>query len=416
MFFFFSSILILLLSGCNLPSITEPQEKYPYNTNIPLNDSNYPYAGIPRIVIETANKEKIDSRTESLDAQLQVYGKKTPETEIFKIQIHGRGNTSWTDMPKKSYTIKFDKKTSLLGLAKGKKWALIANYSDKSLLRNFIMYKLSKELGAYYTPEGQFVELFLNKVYMGVYLLMETIEVSPERLHFDHDNGIFLLEFDEQPKANDIYFSISPNRLLRIHYPKKTNDSTIKKLERQIEKFNSYLEKEEFDSKKSICDWISCEDYILHYWLQEFSNNCDANFRRSVYFSMVNDSLIKMGPVWDFDLSLGNIHPDIHEFTDKAWRIRKSYWNKHLFKDSTFQEDIREYWKNNRKTFIQMSDSVKYYGKQLNEPAKNNFKRWNILSSTKNTWHIKAYQNYNEAVEDLSSWMQSRVKWIDSNL
>ena len=152
--------------------------KKSYPDSFKPNDKEYPYANIPRIVIETENRTKIKDRETEIPAKLQIWGKKEAESEIVDLTIRGRGNSSWLYMPKKSYKIEFVKKQSMLGMPKDKDWALISNYADKTLMKNYLMYNLSAKLGAFYSPRCEFAELYLNGEYLGVYLLTETIKIG----------------------------------------------------------------------------------------------------------------------------------------------------------------------------------------------------------------------------------------------
>lgn len=86
-------------------------------------------------------------------------------------------------MPKKSYKIEFIDKQPILGMPKDRDWALIANYADKTLMKNYLAYHLSVKFNAYYAPRCEFIELFLNRQYIGVYLLTETIKISKDRIN-----------------------------------------------------------------------------------------------------------------------------------------------------------------------------------------------------------------------------------------
>ena len=163
---------------------------------LPIDDTEYPYAGIPRIVIETENYRQIRDRETEIPAKLQIWGEHAPESEIMKLTIRGRGNTSWTNMPKKSYKIEFIDKQSMLGMPKDRDWALIANYADKTLMRNYLMYHLSAELDAYYAPRCEFVEVYLNKEYLGVYLLTETIKIGKNRVNIPNNENSYIVEID----------------------------------------------------------------------------------------------------------------------------------------------------------------------------------------------------------------------------
>ena len=105
--------------------------------NLSFDDSEYPYAGIPRIVIETENHQAIKDRETEIPAKLQIWGANAPESDIMDLTIRGRGNTSW-EMPKKSYKIEFTQKQELLGMPQDKDWALIGNYADKTLMKKIL--------------------------------------------------------------------------------------------------------------------------------------------------------------------------------------------------------------------------------------------------------------------------------------
>ena len=113
------------------------------------------------------------------------------------ITIKGRGNSTWT-LPKKPYQIKFTEKTDLLGMGAAKKWILLANYWDQALVRNYITYNLAAKMGMAYTTECKFVDVVINGVYQGNYLLTEKIELGKERIDEDELLGGTLFELEMQ--------------------------------------------------------------------------------------------------------------------------------------------------------------------------------------------------------------------------
>lgn len=118
-------------------------------------------------------------------------------------------------------------------MALNKDWALISNYADKTLLKNFFMYNLSSTLGLYYTPNTKFVELFINSSYCGVYLLTETIKVDKNRIDIPKTGNSFLAEIDFKHKENVQY--VTSNQI-------KTNHSVyIRQKELQIPKSHFFL-------------------------------------------------------------------------------------------------------------------------------------------------------------------------------
>ena len=397
-------------------------ESLPNDTEyIPLDDTGYPYAGIPRIVIETENFRQIKDRETEIPAKMQIYGSKSPETDIMRLTIRGRGNTSWTDMPKKSYKIELFNKQSMLGMPKDRDWALIANYADKTLMKNYLMYHLSTKLGAYYAPRSQFVELFINKEYLGIYLLSETIKIAKNRINIPENDSSYIVEFDERiqdKQASVFYSNIISNdykgKTFQIRAPKEISKQTLSIIEEYINQFELYI-----TSKKKLSDslanYIDISEYLKHYWVQEFSKNPDAGFNRSVFFSWKTGDVIKLGPVWDFDLSLGGHNSTPINITQN-WFLKDSYWNEYIFSDSTMALARTQYWKENRYAFKSVADVADSIQKLLNLAAINNFKRWPILQSTKYSCHLHSYDTYKDAVDDLKLWLQERLSWIDTHL
>ena len=143
------------------------------------------FTGLPIIYLNTDSGKEVVRRSVYEGADIEIYGcGEMNDTEFQKIQIHGRGNASWLTFRKKpSYTIKLDKRQQMLGMPKHKKWVLIANYRDKTLLRNNVAWWLSSKMPALkYTPKFQHAELFFNGVHRGVYQFAEQVRIDKNRL------------------------------------------------------------------------------------------------------------------------------------------------------------------------------------------------------------------------------------------
>ncbi len=315
-------------------------------------------------------------------------------------------------MPKKSYKIEFINKQALLGMPKNRDWALIANYADKTLLKNFITYRLSKWLGAEYTPNCEFAELYINKQYLGVYLITETIKPEKNRINTIKDNESFLAEFDIHYKAKDqVIFLDEHRKPVSVHYPKTATTMTLNILKEHLDSLNALIKNNHLDLA-SLNKWIDLNSYLLFYWVQEFSENRDGNFDTSVFFTWTIGKPLKMGPLWDFDLAY-NGHPNILTQDPEKWFIRNYYWNIHLFKNNSFKHEAYFYWKSHRDIFAKTIDSLNSYSDRISNAAKNNFKRWSILNDTSNKFHPHAYATHQEAIDSLKNWMVQRTKWID---
>ena len=117
--------------------------------------------------------------------------------------IRGRGNTTW-GLPKKPYAIKLDKKKEIMGMPAHKRWVLIANYLDNSFIRNSMAFYYSEIFEMDYTVKGQFVDLFMNGEYVGLYWFGEAIKVDSNRINIndgtkkmeDSEDKDYLIELD----------------------------------------------------------------------------------------------------------------------------------------------------------------------------------------------------------------------------
>ena len=378
-----------------------------------LNNSEYPYAGIPRLVIETEDFTQIRDRETKIPAKLQIYGESAPESGVLDLTIKGRGNSSFTGMPKPSYKIDFEKKQEMFGLPKDKDWALIANSADKTLLKNFITYKLAGWLGDEYTPRCTFVELYLNRQYQGVYLLSETIKVGKQRVDISKTDSSFLLERGPTEYGGEHFVVTEQGTTFGIKYPKEPSYSDKMVIKSVLSEFELFLT--DSSLSKNISDYLDFEDYLRYYWIQELSKNFDGAFRRSIYVTWQSGDPIRLGPVWDFDVAYGNWEVDsLRTVTD--WYIRNSGWNGLIFDRPWYWQNATDYWKEHRAFLATLPDSISKYADELSPAAKNEFKRWPVLENTENWTYKEAYNSYNEAIDSLNSWIKQRMEWIDANL
>ena len=367
---------------------------------LPLNDTKYPYAGIPRIVIETENRTPVKDRQTEIPAKLQIWGEHAPESEVLDLTIRGRGNSTW-EMPKKGYKIEFIDKQPLLGMPADRDWALIGNYADKTLMKNQLAFLLSAALGAYYSPRSEFAELYLNREYLGVYQITETIKIGKNRIKVPSPSTTFLVEIDAKPRKDEHVYFTNLGKALNIHYPKELNTLSQDTLISFVNNFESYVQFMQEYKSLSLDQWININEYILYYWIQEFAKNLDANFYTSVYFTWSTDSRIFMGPVWDFDQAFGG-HNATKDTIPSEYGIRDRYWNKYLFEDADFLQKAQEFWESHRQDFMSILDTIDHYRAVLEKPAQNNFKRWD-----------SPYATYDEAVHELRNWVAMRFIWID---
>ena len=385
-----------------------------YPDSLPIDDSMYPYAGLPRLVIETENFAGIRDRETEIPSHLQIYGEKSPESEVLELTVRGRGNSSFK-MPKYGMKLEFADKVSLFGMPKNRDWALIANYGDKTHLRNYMMTRLSEWLGAKYTPRMQFVEVFLNRKYMGLYLLAETVKVGKNRVNIAENDTTFLIEKEDIKKYDPPYVLTDADNYYHIKSPKNPSTETEKLLLDHLNSFEFFMMEQYLHKGSEIMDWIDIDDYVLFYWVQEYSKNEDGNYARSVYMTWKKGEPIHFGPLWDFDLAFGNASREQNK-NPEDWYINKYRLNYYIAHNSIVEEAIRDYWNNHRETFKALIDSIPVYRSIIEKAIENEYRRWPIIRNTEN-WALKdPYDSYDEAVEVMTDWMKKRYRWIDNEI
>lgn len=373
---------------------------------LPMDDSLFPYANLPRLVVETKDFQTVKNTEDYIDGKMQLYDAEAPYSDVVELVIRGRGNSSFS-APKNAYRIKLDRKGGLLGMPPNRDWVLIPNYMDKSLLRNFVASKMASINSSSWIPQSYFVELHFNRNYQGVYQLSEKIEVSKERVNLP--KGGYLVEVDYKNKAGEQIVSSKSSVPFRVHYPKDAPDSVLDKLVKHINEFEAYLENDSI-SMASLGKWVDLESYIKYYWIQELSKNIDGAYKTSVFFTWDGKGPIVMGPIWDFDAAYGAAYATV----PTGWLVRKKYWNQHLFKNEAFAREVRKYWLEHRGDYASIADSILSYGNGLALAARNNFERWPILGeNTLLSQSVEVFDDYEQAVLSFRDWLLSRMKWID---
>ncbi|SMP40346.1 CotH kinase family protein [Fibrobacter sp. UWB10] len=331
---------------------------------LPLDDSEYPYAGIPRIVIETENHREIKDRETEIPARLQIWGEHAPESEVMELTIRGRGNTSW-GYPKKPYAIKFEKKQAFLGMPKSKKWVMLANYRDRTLIRNAVAFEIARQTSQEWVPQGRFAEIFLNKKFIGNYYICEKIEIKKEKL--DLDSNSFLLEFDTYFDETNKFRSAYRNFPINIKQPKDLSDEKFNHIRNYIDSIECSLYGEcSNNDYKFLLDLKS----LASFWIvQEVTQNPEVKMPKSVY--AYKDTILKFGPVWDFDWQTFTTRP-------KGLIAKNALWLQKIREKREFQEIIQSEWAQSEKklqsltTFI---DSLANYTQLSNE---RNFNLWGL--------------------------------------
>lgn len=227
------------------------------------------------------------------------------QTERRYDQIRGRGNWTWMQ-DKKPYNIYLEKAADLLNMGASNHWALIANAIDETNLRNRIAYQYAEKMAGYefFSPECEYVDLYMNGEYQGLYLLCERIEIAESRLAADEQDFLFCLDADYRMPDMGTAFLLNPGIAVEINHPDPcTQEEEVILKNHLVEMQNAFLK--EGDSDQAWKDYIDLDSWAREYLIEEIFQNYDAGAQSQYFLWHMEDDKIYVGPCWDYDNILG---------------------------------------------------------------------------------------------------------------
>jgi hypothetical protein len=396
--------------------------------------------GIPLVIITTVHNQRITNKIDNIPARMKIvdsrskpYGRGLFEGEI---EIRGRGNTSFW-MPKSSYNFSIETKSPILDMTPSDAWMLIANYADKSLMRNYTAYEFSRDLGARFAPKLRFVDFILDGDYLGTYAIGERVKIDPGRLdlpklrpHMQREyelTGSYVLEVNAQDKRNpdEIIFETSKvrrNTFFSIKQPGAHNLSpeAFEYIKDYVNRAEDALFSPHFkDPEIGYRAYLDVPSFIDWYLVNELYKNVDARFYTSVYLFKPRGEKLHMGPVWDFDIGAGNVYY-LNCDDPEGWHVIDSAWMRRLFEDEAFAQEFKDRWnyiKDNGyfDVFFQRIDDT---ARLLEKSQRMNFRRWPILGVYvwPNAPGVEQRTTYRCEVDYLKNWLMRRSRWMDREI
>ncbi len=333
-----------------------------------------------------------------------------------------------------------DTDVSILGFPAESDWVLQGPYSDKSLMRNVLAYRWSNEIGEY-APRTRFIELFLNtrddvismNDYVGVYVFMEKIKIAPERVDITEiepgDNAVpevtggYIIKKDKFD-SDDVTFRTSKGQNL-IYADPNGHDLSQQQRDWILDFFNAFeaaLYGADFqDPVNGYPAFIDVDSFIGHHIIVELCKNIDG-FRLSTYMHKDRNGKLRMGPVWDYNLSLGNANY-LNGWNATGWYYSQldngayPYWRR-LYEDPEFRLRYADRWFAARRgpfTSERLLQMIEDYATLLEEPAARNFDRWNILGRyVWPNWFIA--DTFREEIDWMKGWLAQRLTWMDDRI
>lgn len=380
-------------------------------------------APLPQLRLDTEGAAPIVSKDNYLNATFHFVGAtQHSDDTVFKTEVKGRGNSTW-GMEKKPYRLKLNKKAPLLGLPDVKSYALLANYSDKTLLRNAISFCMARQLGLEYTPSDHFVELYLNGEYQGVYQLTDKAYPLTKIIEDDEIVGTaeqpdpadgFLLELDDR-LDEDLWFRTRRN----VPYTLQMDSSAAQRdvIEAYINDIEDrYFDTDPADRLAAVAEAVDLGTLIDFHLVNELTKNRDA-FWSSTHLYRFRHGKLKYGPVWDFDLSSGNDGESIAG-DPLGWRLGHMAFDhnlRELVQIPEFAAHLKARWQHllarlpETRRFIDRSAAV------MHEAQTRNFQKWDILD--KYVWPNRVVTgSYAGEIGYLNDWLDERAAWVSQQL
>ena len=320
--------------------------------------------------------------------------------------INGRGNGTW-DPEKKPYSVKLTTSEDLLGMGAAEKWILLANAYDDSNLRNKLAYDFAADVGAAYTPETRFVDLYVNGDYRGLYQLSERNEVHPQRVAIDED-GTFLITRDllwRIELGDHPYIATDRENYYRIHHQGMPFDE-LWNLWQSVE--NAIFAEDGIDpvSGKHWTELIDMDSWAQQFLFGEVFQNEDAGVLSLYFYYDKESQKVVSGPIWDMDLTLNRRGENL---VNSILSSRQYTWNRsnesilyHLYQKEEFHQRVIQMYFQEFRPLLQtlVDEGIDAYAGEIAMAAKLNNLRWGCMDAA-------------ESTESMRLYLQERLSFLD---
>lgn len=351
---------------------------------------------LPVIFLETDDHDGIDNKEYWKEAEIKIF---TPQgrTKETDIEIKGRGNSTWT-FPKKPFNLKYEDKNSLLGMPEAYKFCALANWRDRTRIRNAVALEIARQTSMKWTPQGRFADLVVDKDWYGNFYFTEKVE--PEKLGLGK-NG-FLLFVDDH--YNETYRFRSKIKDLPVNIITGSDvvldANAFAAVRKTVDDFENALYngvsnwRERIDIQ-SFCDW-----FLIH----ELTGSDEPSDPKGIYMYCEGDGVLHAGPCWDYDYhtfrpgSTGLTNPD-------------ALWFGKLLKMPDFQSVLKRRWSEIKPL---VEDHIPAYisslYEELQESVTLDHQLWPVkVIKTNGDEHL----SFGEAVERLKTGLSQRIAVLD---
>lgn len=398
---------------------------------------------VPVVMVDTGNQQI--KKEEPVSCDVAIIDKADKKNDILgnitafqKGSIKYRGASSYSSFDKPQYRLKLFQQENdkaldyaFLGMAPHSEWVLNGPYLDRSLLRNYLMYNLSREIMEW-APDCRYMELFVDGAYKGIYLAVEPVTNGGSRLglsEFGLLSGAtaYIVKRDRVGTEENVIRTYGEKsgytgQELSIAYP-GSNELTLQQkymIEDNISEFEKRLYSDDFDDAVlGYRQYIDMDSFVDYYILNEFAMNHDAGIL-STYVYKDLEGLIKLS-VWDFNNGFNNYQ--WFEMSTERFYINENYWFDRLMQDRNFAEKVEERYRELRKGPLSEShiyEKIREGQNLLGDAINRNFAVWGYTFDTKLLVSegdvSRDPKSYTEAVTQLMKIISARLKFMDENI
>jgi hypothetical protein len=423
-------LALIALTACGDKVVSTAVVQGPPVRPVPPVSLEAAVATLPVLRITTTSGAPVTSKYAYVPGSMTLTDSAGP-VSLGAIEIRGRGNTTWLLFPKKPYRIKLATSASLLGMPANRNWVLLANHSDKTLLRNDLVFSLSRMAGMAWTPRSRFVSVEINGQYEGLYQLVEHVRIGADRVNITSMKvsdtsataitGGYLLEVDERRGETFCFNSTMTRMVFCANDPETLLDAGWEKQRAYITNYIARTDSAIFgarfaDPTLGYAAFLDVDAAINYYLIQELVKNVDGNLRFSTFLYKPRGGKLTFGPVWDFDIAIGNVNYNGADRAD-GWYSRNAQWFTRLFEDPAFQTRVRERYAQLKQTGVLDSLQRMVYSRAnyLSVVQVRNFERWPVLGTY--LWPNRlVLDTYVEETIALNLWLGDRLRWVDDNI
>lgn len=369
------------------------------------------HSGLPVVVINTPGGAEIPPKTEDWlsNATLTIYNTDATVGYSGTTGIRGRGNSTWK-YPKKPYALKLDSKAGILGMPKHKRWVLLANWLDRTLLRNHISFRIAMQTGLAWTPRGEFVEVILNGNHIGNYYLCEHIKVDENRVNIheledmDVDGG-FMMEIDTYYDEAYKFKSAKKQFPYMFKDPDEVNDSQFAYMRDFINNLEGALYDNDRFAVREYAEYLDVDSFVDWWISYELTGNTETKHPKSTYVHKDKGGKLKAGPVWDFDWKTFRLD-------NEEWVTKNHLYFDILFTDPVFVAKVKERWSMYEEKLRAIPQFIESEAQRIRNSEEVNHQMWPVTQNTNEDIDL----SFAEAVARMKQSYEAKLEFMDRGI